>query len=147
MNRREFIALLGSASTAWSPAARAQQSRPVRRLCVLAPDARSSPWAARFVPFIEGLGALGYAVGKDIVIEFMSVDGKPERFPALADECVRLKPDIIVAFTTPGGLAAKKATNTIPIVVGPVGDPVATGIVASLARPGGNITALTIMGR
>src|SRR4029077_13757218 len=64
----------------------------------------------------------------------------------LADECVRLKPDIIVAFTTPGGLAAKKATNTIPIVVGPVGDPVATGIVASLARPGGNITALTIMG-
>src|SRR2546429_171822 len=104
--------MLGGA-TAWPLAVRAQQSRQVHRLCILAPDSRSSPWAARFVPFIEGLGALGYAVGSDIVIEFMSVDGKPERFPALAEECVRLKPDIIVAFTTPGGLAAKKATRTI----------------------------------
>jgi len=100
----------------------------------------------RYAGFIQGLGDLGYIVGKDILIDFLSTDGKSERFPALADECIKLKPDIIVAYTTPGGLAAKKATSTIPIVVGPVGDPVGTGIVASLARPGGNITALTVMG-
>ena len=100
----------------------------------------------RYAGFIQGLGDLGYIVGKDILIDFLSTDGKSERFPALADECIKLKPDIIVAYTTPGGLAAKKATSTFPIVVGPVGDPVGTGIVASLARPGGNITALTVMG-
>jgi len=112
----------------------------------LGPDSQSSPWGARYAGFIQGLRDSGYIVGKDILIDFLSTDGKSERFPALADECIKLKPDIIVAYTTPGGLAAKKATSTIPIVVGPVGDPVGTGIVASLARPGGNITALTVMG-
>ena len=145
MRRREFIALISGAA-AWPLAALAQQSRSLPRLCVLAPDSQSSPWGARYAGFIQGLRDLGYIVGKDILIDFRSIDGKPERFPALANECIKLKPDIIVAYTTPGGLAAKKATSTIPIVVGPVGDPVGTGIVASLARPGGNITALTVMG-
>src|SRR5262249_8335468 len=103
-------------------------------------------WGARYAGFIQGLRDLGYTVGKDILVDFLSSNGRSERFPALADECIKLKPDIIVAYTTPRGLAAKKATSTIPIVVGPVGDRVGTGIVASLARPGGNITALTVMG-
>ena len=144
MKRREFITLISGAA-AWPLAALAQHSRRLPRLCVLAPDSQSSPWGTRYAGFIQGLGDLGYIVGKDILIDFLSTDGKSERFPALADECIKLKPDIIVAYTTPGGLAAKKATSTIPIVVGPVGDPVGTGIVASLARPGGNITALTVI--
>jgi putative ABC transport system substrate-binding protein len=145
MKRRVFITLISGAA-AWPLAALAQQSRRLPRLCVLAPDSQSSPWGTRYAGFIQGLRDLDYIVGKDILIDFLSTDGRSERFPALADECVRQKPDIIVAYTTPGGLAAKKATSTIPIVVGPVGDPVGTGIVGSLARPGGNITALTVMG-
>jgi putative tryptophan/tyrosine transport system substrate-binding protein len=145
MKRRVFITLISGAA-AWPLSALAQQSRRLPRLCVLAPDSQSSPWGTRYAGFIQGLRDLGYIVGKDILIDFLSTDGGSERFPALADECVKQKPDIIVAYTTPGGLAAKKATSTIPIVVGPVGDPVGTGIVASLARPGGNITALTVMG-
>jgi putative ABC transport system substrate-binding protein len=91
------------------------------------------------------LGDLGYVEGRNITINFLSADGKYERFPTLAAECVRLSPEIIVAYTTPGSLAAKSATSTIPIVTGPIGDLVATGIVASLARPGGNITGQSIM--
>jgi len=145
MRRRGFIALISGAA-AWPLAVLAQQSRRLPRLCVLAPDSQSSPWGARYAGFIQGLRDLGYIVGKDIFIDFLSTDGRSERFPALADACIKLKPDIIVAYTTPGGLAAKRATITIPIIVGPVGDPVGTGIVTSLARPGGNITALTVMG-
>src|SRR5262245_9111061 len=143
--RRAIIELL-SCVVAWPITALAQQSPAGPRLCVLAPDTPSSAWGARYAGFIEGLRDLGYIAGRNIHIDFLSTDGKSERFPALADECVKLRPDVIVAYTTPGGLAAKKATATIPIVVGPVGDPVATGIVASLGRPGGNITALTVMG-
>ncbi len=88
---------------------------------------------------------MGYVDGRNITIIFLSVDGQYERFPALAAECVRLKPDIIVAYTTPGALAAKQSTATIPIVTGPIADPVGTGIVASLARPGGNVTGQTVM--
>jgi len=143
--RREVIGLLSGAA-AWPITAVAQQSPAAPRLCVLAPDSPSSPWGARYAGFIEGLRDLGYLAGRNILIDLLSTDGRPERFPALADECIKLRPDIIVAYTTPGGLAAKKATTTIPIVVGPVGDPVATGLVAGLGRPGGNITALTVMG-
>ena len=92
-----------------------------------------------------GSRRFGLRRGNNISINFLSEDGRYERFPTLAAECVRLNPAIIVAYTTPGSLAAKKATSTIPIVTGPIGDPVATGIVASLARPGGNITGQSIM--
>jgi putative ABC transport system substrate-binding protein len=88
---------------------------------------------------------LGYVDENNIAIKFLSAGGNYETFPALAAECVRLNPEIIVAYTTPGSLAAKRATSTIPIITGPIGDPVATGIVASLARPGGNITGQSIM--
>jgi putative ABC transport system substrate-binding protein len=83
--------------------------------------------------------------GQKILIDVLSAGGKYDRFPALAVECARLKPEIIVAHTTPGAIAAKNATSTIPIIFGPIGDPVGTGIVASLARPGGNVTGQTLM--
>ena len=143
MRRREFVKIAATA-IALPIAARAQQ-RDVAQLCVLAADSLSSPWATRYAGFIKGLRDLGYVEGHNIGINFLSADGKYERFPALAAECVRRDPVIIVAYTTPGSLAAKKATSTIPIVTGPIGDPVGSGIVASLARPGGNITGQSIM--
>src|SRR5438309_11881291 len=87
-----------------------------------------------------GLRDLGYVEGKNLTIEFRWAEGKHERLPDLAAELVRLKVDVIVTQGTPGALAAKQATATIPIVMAVVADPVATGLVASLARPGGNIT-------
>src|SRR5437763_5033337 len=87
-------------------------------------------------PARGGAVGLGFAEGHNIGINFLSAEGRYDRFPALAAECVRRDPVIIVAYTTPGSLAAKKATSTIPIVTGPIGDPVGSGIVASLARWG-----------
>ena len=145
MDRRAFI--VGGIATVGAPLILEAQQAPmkVRRLCVLAADSLSSPWARRYNAFTEGLHELGYVDGRTITIDFLSAEGQYDRFPALAEECVRRKPDIIVAYTTPGSLAAKKATSTIPIVTGPIGDPVSTGIVASLACPGGNITGQTVM--
>jgi putative ABC transport system substrate-binding protein len=144
MDRRTFLGTLTGGLLAAPLAAEAQQTR-LPQLCILAADSLSSPWARRYQGFIQGLRDLGYVDGRNITIAFLSADGHYDRFPALAAECVRLKPDIIVAYTTPGSLAAKNATSTIPIVTGPLGDPVGTGIVASLARPGGNITGQTVM--
>jgi putative ABC transport system substrate-binding protein len=144
MDRRRFFLLSLAATLAAPRAAKAQQAK-LPRLCILAADSLSSPWARRYSGFIQGLRDLGYVDGRNITINFLSADGHYDRFPALALECVHLKPDIIVAYTTPGSLAAKNATSTIPIITGPIGDPVGTGIVASLARPGGNITGQTVM--
>jgi putative tryptophan/tyrosine transport system substrate-binding protein len=83
--------------------------------------------------------------GQTITIDYLSAEGQAERFPALANECLKLKADVIVVTTTPAAQAAKNATRTIPIVMIPLGDPVGTGLVASLARPGGNITGLSFM--
>jgi ABC-type uncharacterized transport system substrate-binding protein len=93
-----------------------------------------------------GLRDLGYVEGKNIVIEYRSAEGNYDRLPELAAELVRLKPDVLVTSATPGTLAAKQATTTIPIVMVDVGDPVGSGIVASFAHPGGNITGLTDLG-
>jgi putative tryptophan/tyrosine transport system substrate-binding protein len=92
----------------------------------------------------KGLRDLGYTEGDDIVIEYRHAEGRPERLPDLAAELVRMKVDVIVAETTPASLAAKKATMTIPIVMTIVGNPVEAGLIASLARPGGNITGLSL---
>jgi putative ABC transport system substrate-binding protein len=89
--------------------------------------------------------ALGYVEGKNIAFEYRDAEGKPDRLPAVADELVRLKVDVIVTASTIGALAAKNATRTIPIVFYNAGDPVATGLVDSLARPGGNITGFTVI--
>jgi putative ABC transport system substrate-binding protein len=88
---------------------------------------------------------LGYVDGQTIVIDYLSADGQAERFPALAADCLRLKADVVVATTTLAALAVKNATRTTPIVMHALGDPVATGLVASLARPGGNVTGLSMM--
>lgn len=96
--------------------------------------------------FRLGLTELGYIEGRNIVIEYRAADGKIERLPGLATELVGLKVDLIVALATPAGRAAQQATTTIPIVVTAMGDPVRDGLVASLARPGGNITGTTFLG-
>jgi putative ABC transport system substrate-binding protein len=125
-------------------AAKAQPAgKIIPRLCFLTFDPGDRD--ERFKPFFEGLRDLGYLDGQTISIDYLSADGAGERFPALAGECVRLKADIIVVTTTPAARAAKSATTTVPIVMCPLGDPVGTGLVASLARPGGNITGLSFM--
>jgi putative tryptophan/tyrosine transport system substrate-binding protein len=95
--------------------------------------------------FLEGMRTLGYVEGQNLVMEYRGVAGQFERLPALAAELVRLKPDVIVTQGTPAALAAKQATTTIPIVMVGVGDPVGSGLVASLARPGGHVTGLSTL--
>jgi len=121
------------------PQARAQQAKKIAHIGVRnAVDAPSSHDA-----LLKGLRELGYVEGKNIVIEYRSADGHLERFPELAAELVRLKVDVIVASGNPAIIALKKATQNIPVVMTVVADPVGAGFIASLARPGGNITGLT----
>ena len=141
MKRREFIRLLGGAAVVRPLAASAQQSK-VGRIGVLyigLADSESFKKELR-----EALRELGYLEGQNISFEFRSAEGKLDRLPELASELVRLKVDVIVALYVPSGLAAKQATREIPIVI-IAADPVETGIVASLARPGGNITGVSLM--
>jgi putative ABC transport system substrate-binding protein len=141
MRRRQFIALLGSAMTARPLAARAQQSKLARigALYIGLADAQSFKQELR-----EGLGELGYVEGRSIAFEFRSAEGKLDRLRELADELVRLKVDVIVALYVPCALAAKRATREIPIVI-IAADAVETGIVASLAHPGENITGVSVI--
>ncbi len=141
MRRREFITLVGGAVATWPLAARAQQSKVARigALYIGTADAESFKKELR-----EGLRELGYVEGQNIAFEFRSAEGKLDRLPELAAELVRLKVDVIVTLYVPPSLAAKHATREIPIVV-IVGDPVETGIVPSLAHPGGNITGVSLM--
>lgn len=141
--RREFIVALGGAAI-WPFAARAQQSRKTPRLCFLTFDPGTLE-TTRFKPFFRALRNLGYVDGQTITIDYLSANGQGERFPGLAADCVRLKADVIVVTTTPAARAAKAATGSVPIVMYPLGDPVVTGLVASLNRPGGNVTGLTFM--
>lgn len=122
----------------------AQQQNKVWRIGVLETAPRELN-AAYFNAFLQGLRELGYVEGQSIAFEYRSADGRQERFAALADELVRLKVDMIVTRGTPAALAAKQATKSIPLVMTGAGDPVGSGIVASLARPGGNITGLSAL--
>jgi putative ABC transport system substrate-binding protein len=142
MRRAEFVALLGGAAAAWPSAMRAQQSRNIPRLCFLTFDPGTLQ-TTRFDAFFRALRGLGYVDGQTITIDYLSADGRDERFPALAAECLRLKADVVAVSTTPGAQAAKTATRTIPIVMLQLGDPVGTGLVDSLVKPGGNITGMT----
>jgi putative ABC transport system substrate-binding protein len=144
MRRREVIGLLGGAAMAWPLKARAQQPRKVPRLCFLTYDPGTLS-STRFDAFFQGLRDLGYVDGQSITIDYLSADGRGERFPALAAECVRLKADIIAVSTTESAQVAKNTTRAIPIVMIAVGDPVGTGLVASLTRPDGNITGMSLM--
>jgi putative ABC transport system substrate-binding protein len=144
MRRREFISLLGVAAVAWPLAAQAQQHKSIPRLCFLTFDPTASR-STRFGAFFQGLLDLGYVEGQTITIDYLSADGHGERFPMLAAECLRLKADIIAVSTTPATQAAKNATRSIPIVMIALGDPVGTGLVDSLAQPGGNVTGMSMM--
>jgi putative tryptophan/tyrosine transport system substrate-binding protein len=124
--------------------AEAQQLSKASRIGFLG-GASPSFYAARIEAFRQGLRELGYAEGKNIVVEYWFAEGKPERMRELAEELVRMKCDVIVTASTPATQAAKRATTTIPIVMANISDPVELGLVASLARPGGNITGLTIL--
>jgi len=146
MKRRNFIALLGGAA-AWPLAARAQQGAKVPRIGYLLTGPLESPEArATLDAFRQGLRERGYVEGQTIVIEYRSADGKIERFPSLANELASLKLDLILAANPPAASAIQHATTAIPIVVAVMGDPIVDGLVASLARPGGNITGLTFLG-
>jgi putative tryptophan/tyrosine transport system substrate-binding protein len=137
MQRREFITLIGGAA-AWPIAAHAQQAN-LPKLGILLVGNRE-PFSTQFS---AGLRELGYVDGQNIQVVFRSAEGKLNHLPELAAELVRLKVDIIVASETPSVQAAKNATSEIPIVMAPSGDPVGTGLIASLARPGGNVTGLS----
>ena len=137
MKRREFITLLGGGAIAWPLAARAQQAK-VYTIGVLALTTPNPDPLLRALR--EGLRDADYIEGRNLRLEIRAADGKPELQSENAAELVRLKVDLIVTFYTPTALAAKQATREIPIVMAGAGDPVETGLVASLVRPGGNIT-------
>ena len=141
MRRREFIALATGAA-ALPLAARAQQAGKVWRVGML--DTTSAALNAKNIDaFRAGMRALGYVEGQNLIIEYRSFDGRIERLPQLAAELVKLKCDVIVTRGTPPALAAKKAAGPIPIVMAAIGEPVESGMVESLARPGGNVTGMS----
>jgi ABC-type uncharacterized transport system substrate-binding protein len=141
VNKREFITLLGGA-VAWPLVARAQQAAKVARIGFLG-STFAANWASRVEAFQSGLRDLRYVEGENIAIEFRWADENYDQLADLAAELLRLKVDVLVTYGTPGSLVAKRATTTIPIVMVHSGDAVAAGIVASLARPGGNLTGMT----
>jgi putative tryptophan/tyrosine transport system substrate-binding protein len=139
--RRSVITLLGGAAAAWPLAARAEQRGRLPTIGFLGAGtaATQSQWAAAFV---QRLRELGWIEGRDLAIEYRWGEGRNARFAEIAAEFVRLKVDVILTFATPPVLAAKQTTSVIPIVFATANDPVATGLVASLARPGGNVTGV-----
>ncbi len=144
ITRRMFVTWLALGIAGAPLAAAAQSPTKVYRIGTLVPGSRPAApdWKQRW-PLAEGLRELGWSEGQNIVIEDRWADGKNERFPALAAELVRRQVDVIVTTSWPAAVAAKQATTTIPVVMVGAGDPVSTGLVASLARPGGNLTGIT----
>jgi putative tryptophan/tyrosine transport system substrate-binding protein len=140
MRRREFISLLGSAAVTWPFAARAQQPIRMRRIGIFI---NAKPEKAVIKPVLQGLEQLGYIDGKNVTIEYRDADGQYDRLQESANDLVQLKPDVIFSFGGEQAPFVKNATSTIPIVAVVSNDPVETGLVKSLARPGGNITGLT----
>jgi ABC-type uncharacterized transport system substrate-binding protein len=144
IRRRDFITLLGGAAATWPLAARAQQAakRPTIGYLGSSTEAAQSRWLSAFA---QRLGQLGWIDGRTVAIEYRWAEGRAERFTEIAAEFSRLNVDVIVTSGTVPVLAAKKATSTIPIVFAVASDPVGNGLVASLARPGGNVTGLSIV--
>ena len=140
IGRRELIAALAGAAAAWPHAARAQQAKATIGLLGTGTAAAQSQWTAAFM---QRMRELGWSEGRNLTIEYRWAEGHTKRLAELANELVRLKVDVIVTHNTPGPLAAKQVTSTIPIVFATAGDPVGTGVVTSLARPGGNVTGLS----
>jgi ABC-type uncharacterized transport system substrate-binding protein len=142
MRRRQFITLLGGAA-AWPLAARAQQRDQVRRIGVLTSRAESASAQADLQLFRTRIQELGWTDGGNVRIDYRFVAGAPDRFRTAAAELVALKPDVILAEATPSVAAVREQSQTIPIVFVTVNDPIGSGFVESLARPGGNITGFT----
>jgi ABC-type uncharacterized transport system substrate-binding protein len=145
VKRRDFITLLGGAVAAWPFAARAQQPGKMPTIGYLggATAISQRAWVAAFV---QRLGELGWNEGRTVTIEYRWGEGRAERFTEIAAELVRLKVDVILAGGTEAAVAAKQATSVIPIVFPSAGDPIGSGLVTSLARPGGNVTGLSNLG-
>jgi putative ABC transport system substrate-binding protein len=144
MNRREFIALLGGAVVSWPLVARAQQGERLRRIGVLMGLAENDPVTMHTAQILrQALQALGWTDGKNVELAYRYAAGDPSRARALARELIELQPDVIVAHTTPVAAALHQATRKIPIIFVSISDPVVGGIVASFARPGGNMTGFT----
>jgi putative tryptophan/tyrosine transport system substrate-binding protein len=141
IQRRGFITLLGGAAL-WPIVARAQQAAKLPTIGFLGPTTPSSQ-SQHVAAFVQRLRELGWVEGRDVAIEVRWAEGRDERYAEIANEFVRLKVDIILTHNTLPALAAKQATSVIPIVFASAGDPVSTGIVASLGRPGGNVTGLS----
>ena len=144
IERRTFLGVIAGGLLAAPLAAEAQQAAKIARIGYLVPEPATTPHLRE--AFLQGLRDLGYVEGRNVVIEYREAEGKLERLPALAAELVALKVEVIVATNTPAALAAKQATRTLPIVFAFAGDPVTSGLVTSLARPGGNVTGLTLLG-
>jgi putative ABC transport system substrate-binding protein len=144
IRRREFITLLGGVAAAWPLAARAQQGERMRRIGVLMNLAADDPEGqARIVAFVQGLQQSGWTDGHNVRIDTRWAAGDAARFQRYAEELLALAPDVILASATPSVQALQHATRTVPIVFANVGDPVGMGLVASLARPGGNTTGFS----
>ena len=141
MRRREFIALAGGAAAGWPLAARAQQ--PTMPVIGFLTATSQQSLAPRIAAFRQGLADAGFVEGRNVAIEFRHVDGRYDRLPAMAADLVRRRVAVIAASGSSAALAAKAATTTIPIIFSTSADPVETGLVASLARPGGNVTGTT----
>jgi len=144
MRRREFMTLLGG-TVAWPPVARAQQSKKFKKLPTIGVLGAATPlsWRHWVAAFVQRLGELGWSEGRTVAIEYRWAEGQTERFPEIAAEFAQMNVDVIVTAAN-GVLPAKRATSTIPIVFVIANDPVGTGLVESLARPGGNATGLSI---
>jgi len=146
MRRREFITLIGGAAAAWPSAARAQQPDRLRRIGVLASLAGDDPeMMARLAGFRQGLEKRGWSEGRNVSIDTrFAPDGSADRLQVLAKELIALQPDVILAQSTPVVAALQRETRTIPIVFVNIADPIGSGFVANLPRPGGNITGVML---
>jgi putative ABC transport system substrate-binding protein len=140
MRRREFVTLVSGALVAWPLVARAQPSGKIWRIGFIA-----HRYEEFYDPLFQGLRELGYTEGQNLVVERRYAEGRVERFKEFAAEMVQLKVDLIIVVTTPAAFAARDATTTIPIVHPAAIDPVGTGLIASLAHPGGNVTGLAVL--
>jgi putative ABC transport system substrate-binding protein len=145
MHRREFITLLGGVAAAWPLPARAQQPDRVAKIGYLGASwASPSDEGQRLAAFVQRLRELGWIEGRTAAFEYRWAEGRAERFTEIAREFVQLKVDVIVTYSTPAVLAVKQTTSLIPIVFAGAGDPIGTGLVASLALPGGNATGVSL---